>query len=330
MLSSQARTEEFKPAVLDSLILYVPTTDLEHRLGNDPLPLSNYIKNLEKVVAQCIESEKKPQAKGLLVAVGIKGSKKSRVWCEAVEGHCPPELLRSIEAKLAQEPAISLRRPPVAFGMKIKLWGQTPKQYPEFPKSWVETAERSRSKVLIPPDDLFKVLWPNTSPEESVGVPPDGFVTQPLSPFGGEIQKPKDWFYTESHRPPSYTWILSRENASKAAYTTGVRIQMIVGVKEKTTKTPKAFIQEFIQKKKSQADKIIKSCPETNQGMFTPVCLETEEGPHHILYSLFWGNDADLVVVSIAGTTKESWDKFSPVFDTMSDFKLLDPSKLNK
>ena len=41
------------------------------------------------------------------------------------------------------------------------------------------------------------------------------------------------------------------------------------------------------------------------------MCIETEEGPHHILYSLFWSNDLDVVVVSIAGTTKELWDTLS-------------------
>src|SRR4051812_9589112 len=111
------------------------------------------------------------------------------------------------------------------------------------------------------------------------------FVLQVLEPTGGKIQRPKDWFYTESHRGPSYTWILSRENASKAAYTTGVRIQTIVGVKQGTGKTPKEFIEEFASKKKQTADKVVKSCPEKKQQLFTRICIETEEGPHHILYS---------------------------------------------
>jgi len=64
-------------------------------------------------------------------------------------------------------------------------------------------------------------------------------------------------------------------------------------------------------------------------GLFTRVCLETEEGPHHILYSLFWGsNDLDMFVISIAGTPKELWDQFSPTFDRMSGFELVDAKAL--
>src|SRR5436189_1956634 len=93
---------------------------------------------------------------------------------------------------------------------------------------------------------------------------PREFVAQILEPTGGKIQRPIGWFYTERHSLPSlYTWILSREDASKGPYTTAVR---------------------------------------NDQGMFTRVCLETEEGPHHLLYSLFWSNNIDIVVATIAST----------------------------
>jgi hypothetical protein len=114
-------------------------------------------------------------------------------------------------------------------------------------------------------------------------------------------------------------------------YVTGVRIQTFVGVKDGTGKTAKDFVLDFVQKKKKEADKVLKSCPENNQGMFTRVCLETEEGRYHILYSLFWGNDnLDIVVISIAGTTKELWATYSPVFDKMSDFELIDMKRFQK
>jgi hypothetical protein len=59
--------------------------------------------------------------------------------------------------------------------------------------------------------------------------------------------------------------------------------------------------------------------------LFTRICLETEEGPYHILYSLYWGtNNLDVAVISIAGTTKELWDTYSPTFDKMGAFDLID------
>jgi len=152
---------------------------------------------------------------------------------------------------------------------------------------------------------------------------PREFVTQILEPTGGKIQRPKGWFYTESHSLPSlYTWILSREDASKGPYTTGVRIETIAGVHKGSGKTPKQFVLDFVKLKKEA--KVLKTCGENNQGMFTRVCLETEQGPHHILYSLFWGNDIDVVVVSIASTTKELWDTYAPTFDKMKGFELID------
>jgi hypothetical protein len=154
--------------------------------------------------------------------------------------------------------------------------------------------------------------------------PPREFVTQVLEPTGGKAKRPKSWFYNENHGGPSYTWILSREDASKGPYTTGIRIQMIAGIKKGTGKSPKQFTLDYVASKKKEA-KILKTCGENNQGLFTRVCLETIEGPHHILYSLFWGNDVDLVVVTIAGTKKELWDTYANTFDKMMDgFELMD------
>lgn len=161
------------------------------------------------------------------------------------------------------------------------------------------------------------------------GKAPREFVTQVLEPTGGKIQRPKSWFYSESRNEVSYTWILSREDASNGAYTTGVRIQTLVGVQEGTGKSPKQFVSDYVATKKKEA-KVLKTCDEKDQGMFTRVCLETEEGPHHILYSLFWGNKVDIVVVSIAGTTKELWDTYASTFDRMGAFELIDLKRFEK
>ena len=163
--------------------------------------------------------------------------------------------------------------------------------------------------------------------------PPIEFVTQVLEPTGGKIPRPKDWFYAETHHGPVYDWMLTREDTGggKKPYTTGVRIQTFTGVKEGTGKTAKQFILDFLAAKKKEATKVIKTCEEKDQGLFTRICLETEEGPHHILYSLFWGtNNLDVAVVSIAGTTKELWDTYSPAFDKMSAFELIDMKRFEK
>ncbi len=161
---------------------------------------------------------------------------------------------------------------------------------------------------------------------------PTEFVTEVLEPTGGKIPRPKDWFYSEGHHGPVYDWTLTREDTTgNKPYTTGVRFLTFNGVKDGTGKTAKQFILDFVSAKKKEATKVIKICEEKDQGLFTRICLETEEGPHHILYSLFWGSSGmDVAVVSIAGTTKELWETYAPTFDKMSAFELIDMKRFEK
>jgi TonB family protein len=183
------------------------------------------------------------------------------------------------------------------------------------------------------PATLKGVAIPTTAAQEfTFETKPTEFVQQVLEPTGGKIQRPKDWFYAEGHRGPVYMWTLSRENTTgHKPYTTGVRIQVFTGVKDGTGKTARQFVLDFVAAKKKEATKVIKTCDENDQGLFTRICLETEEGNDHILYSLFWGtNDLDIAVISIAGTTKELWETYSPAFDKMSAFELIDMKRFEK
>jgi hypothetical protein len=44
---------------------------------------------------------------------------------------------------------------------------------------------------------------------------------------------------------------------------------------------------------------------------------EPKRVPYYILYSMFWGNRIDVLVISIAGTIKELWNAYAPTFDKM-------------
>ena len=159
------------------------------------------------------------------------------------------------------------------------------------------------------------------------------FVTQVLEPTGGKIARPKDWFYAEAHRGRVYLWTISAEDTTgNKPYTTGVRIQTIVGVEKGTGKTAEKFLADFVASKKSQKGvMVIKSCDKTTGELFNRICLETEEGDDHILYSLFWGTDGlDVAVVFIAGTTKELWDMHASTFRKMDEFELIDMKRFEK
>ncbi len=162
--------------------------------------------------------------------------------------------------------------------------------------------------------------------------PPTELITQILEPTGGKILRPKDWFYAEAHHGPVYMWTLSREDPSSGEpYTTGVRIQVFVGVEKGTGKSAKQFLLDFAAARTKAATKVLKSCKEQDQGLFTRMCLEVEEGRYHVLYSLFWGSQGmDMAVMSSAGTTIDLWETYASTFDRMSAFEIIDMKRFEK
>lgn len=151
---------------------------------------------------------------------------------------------------------------------------------------------------------------------------------QVLEPTGGKVKIPKGWFYNESHSGPVYRWTLSKENvAGGKPYQTGMNIQLFSNVKKNTKKTAKAFINDFFASKRN-GSKVLSSCNEQNQGLFTRICLETIEGEYHIQYSGFWGtDDLDLAVVTVSGAPIDMWNQYGAVFSTMNEFVLIDMSR---
>ena len=165
---------------------------------------------------------------------------------------------------------------------------------------------------------------------EAATAEPVRFVTQVLEPTGGKILRPEKWHYAEGHKGPTLMWTLSSEDSTKGPYVTGVRIQAFMRVKSGTGQTAEEFLRAFVAQKRKSADKVVSTCAAQDQGLFTRICLETEEGEHHILYSLFWGTRIDVAIVSISGTTKSLWPVYSPVFKEMSSFELIDMKRFEK
>jgi len=154
-------TPEAGVAKLLGTILYVPTPQMEARFGADPQPMADYV-NALKARANAVLAEAEPTtARGLLVAVGIKAGRRSKVWCQPVEGPMPPTLVRTLERELGEVEAVALKAGPAGFGLQFGLNGKTPAEFPKFPGRWDDAAGAGRSKTLIPPDDLFKILWPD-------------------------------------------------------------------------------------------------------------------------------------------------------------------------
>lgn len=153
--------DEPKPADLNQLRLYVPIPQFRERFGEDVMPLVAYIKSLEKRTGEILAKEKNLPAKGLLIAVGIKSKKSTRVWCEAVDGEAPADLIQKLENELAKIEGIDPKKAPAGFAMEVNVFGRKPDKYPEFPKAWINAAKMTKTMLLIPPDDLFKAIWPD-------------------------------------------------------------------------------------------------------------------------------------------------------------------------
>lgn len=155
-----AQVEGQEVAEVDSIRLYLPDAELGRRLvGHDIKSLAGYIKALEKETAAFWSKSTQPKAKGMLIAVGIKPGKKSRVWCEAIGGEISADVLRNLEKQLGEVTPPEVKEAPIAFAINTRFRGQNVEEFPVVPKVWVDAAKAAARQLRIP-DDLFKIIWP--------------------------------------------------------------------------------------------------------------------------------------------------------------------------
>lgn len=161
---------------------------------------------------------------------------------------------------------------------------------------------------------------------------PDGFVLQPLVETDGQIARPKDWFFSSQGTPSGWLWTLSKEDPAKGPYKTGLRIQLLAGVAQGTGKSREQFVQTFIAGKRSTSQ-VVRTCPASEIGDFHRQCLEVLEpaqppsakGQFRVLYSLMWGKELDMVVVSTFGAPPQDWQAVAPIADAMAAFRIIGP-----
>jgi len=126
---------------------------------------------------------------------------------------------------------------------------------------------------------------------------------------------------------------LSAENPLKGGYETGLRIQLLVGVEKQTKKSRFSFTQDFFAKKRSSTT-VVRECPEIDQEKFKRQCIEVVENverpngikAYHLLYSVFWGKEIDMVSVFTFGAPQEEWASVKDVIEIMSHVELIGPN----
>jgi len=172
------------------------------------------------------------------------------------------------------------------------------------------------------------------STEDNKGSKLTEFVKQILEPTGGEVLKPKGWYYAEKHRVAnSLNWIISKEEPNKG-YETGLSIQFMMGVEKGTGLTPEEYVRVTINQI-LETSVLLNQCDASVVGDFTRSCIELTQVQMRsgvpvnftVLYSFFWDNDKNSVGITVAGSPTDKWHKYSKIFNQMSKIKLIDPSR---
>ena len=155
-----ASADDVQFVEINQVRLYQPDAVLKDRVGDDSAPLARYMSGLATTLALSLKKPDHSAPKGLLVVVGVKPGKKSKVWCDAVEGEIPADELAQLEKKLAADPPIAVKDGPIAFAIEFRLWHEKPEKFPEAPKAWTAAMKKSERTISVP-DGLFKVIWPD-------------------------------------------------------------------------------------------------------------------------------------------------------------------------
>ncbi len=168
LISATPKPYEGTNAHMDNIHFYIANPEITARFGTDPKPVGKYINDLYKALDELLADAPRPRAKGLLIGVGVKSKDVVGIWCEAVDGDCPAELLSRIEEELAKVEAFDMKQAPGALGFCFSLYGRKPSSFPEFPTEWVKAHAANNTQFIVPPDEIFKIIWPDTIPKSLI------------------------------------------------------------------------------------------------------------------------------------------------------------------
>lgn len=155
-----AVAEEPRPVAIHSLRLYLPEEALRARLGEDVTPLATYARALHAAAARHWQTAPPSTATGILLAVGVKPGRRSRIWCEAVGGTVPAASLEKMQRDLGAIEPLAVKNGPVAFAIELQLGSGPAPLFLDAPTAWKEASRRA-GRALAVPDELFPLIWPD-------------------------------------------------------------------------------------------------------------------------------------------------------------------------
>lgn len=145
---------------INAIRLYLPEAELRARLGDDVAPLANYARALHAAAGRHWRTAPPSSARGILVAVGIKPGRRSRIWCEAMGGAPPLASLETMQRDLSAVEAPDVKVGPVAFAIELKVGEGPAPAFVEIPSAWTEESRKAGRPLMIP-GELFDVIWPD-------------------------------------------------------------------------------------------------------------------------------------------------------------------------
>lgn len=165
---------------------------------------------------------------------------------------------------------------------------------------------------------------------QGIKAPPPGFRTQVMDPTDGRINVPADWTYTSKGTQSGWLWTFAKDRTESDGYDTGFSIQLLLRVREAGQSSPQAFATSLLQTKREGA-RIVRECPTQNVGEYMRQCIEVVENlqrgfrtrPFRLLYSVFWSDEKDQVIVTTFGTPENEWSKWEATVATMAEFQLI-------
>jgi len=188
---------------------------------------------------------------------------------------------------------------------------------------------------------LLLALAPSLTGAQQAPLPAVELIDQKLDPTGGQILKPRDWFYKSRSNATGLDWSLSSEDPSKGPYSTGFSIQLVIKARETVKQDLEPYCKSFLEWKQ-KSTKLVTLFPLTkgisNQGGFTRQGIEVvEQGTgnrsgklYHCTYSMMWSTSFDMIVITVFETPEEQWSSLKQVQQAMSQFELFGADFLKK
>jgi hypothetical protein len=145
---------------LGGMRLYQPDDVLATRLPNGVGELAAYCKTLAWVGTEYFGRLGRDFGSlGVLIVVGIKPHRRTRIWCESVEGVVPSDAWDVFVDLLdgAGENVWPTVTKPVAFALECVLGAGPSNGFPMVPKAWQEAIADRGGRVTVP-DELFGLV----------------------------------------------------------------------------------------------------------------------------------------------------------------------------